>query len=142
MKELNYVGKSIIREDSFDKATGKTVYVGDMKRPNMLYAKLVLSQKAHAEIEIDKTEAMLVEGIEAIYTYDDVPSILYNSFEWHSSIKGIEDESLLNKKAMYVGDRIALVVGNSKRSVEEAISKLCIAYKELEVVIGDRKSVV
>ena len=136
MKELNYVGKSIIREDSFDKATGKTIYVGDMKRPNMLYAKLVLSQKAHAEIEIDKTEAMLVEGVEAIYTYDDVPSVLYNSFEWHSSIKGTEDESLLNKKAKYVGDRIALVVGNSKRSVEEAISKLSIAYKELEAVIG------
>lgn len=136
MGNLNYVGKSIIREDSFDKATGKTLYVGDMKRPNMLYAKLVLSQKAHAEIEIDKSEAMTVEGVEAIFTHEDVPNVVYNAFEWHSSIVAPRDEFLLNNKARYVGDRIALVVGTSKHSVEKAISKLSVAYKELEPVIG------
>lgn len=136
MRNLNYVGKSIIREDSFDKATGKTLYVGDMKRPNMLYAKLVLSKKAHAEIEIDKSEAMTVEGIEAIFTHEDVPNVQYNPFEWHSSISAPKDEYLLNNKARYVGDRIALVVGNSRHSVEKAISKLSVAYKELEPIIG------
>ncbi|MEW8974347.1 MAG: molybdopterin cofactor-binding domain-containing protein [Tissierellaceae bacterium] len=136
MKSLNYVGKSLIREDSYDKATGRTIYVGDMKRPNMLYAKLVLSKKAHAEIEIDKRDVLAVEGIKAIYTYEDVPNITYNSFEWHSSIEAVKDEYLLNKKARYVGDRIALVVGTSKRVVEKAISRLSIAYKELEPVIG------
>ncbi|WFA09083.1 xanthine dehydrogenase family protein molybdopterin-binding subunit [Tissierella sp. Yu-01] len=140
MKELNYVGKRIIREDSFDKARGKTIYVEDMKRTDMLYAKLVLSQKAHAEIEIDKTEAILVEGIVDIFTHEDVPKVLYNSFEWHSSTKAPRDEYLLNNKARYVGDRIALVIGNSKRSVEEAISKLGIAYKEMEPIIGLEKS--
>lgn len=136
MKDLKYVGKSLIREDSYDKAKGKTLYVGDMKRLNMLYAKLVLSQRAHAEIEIDKTEALEVEGIEAIYTYEDVPNILYNPFEWHVSVEAIRDENLLSGKARYVGDRIAVVVGNSKRAVELAISKLDIAYRELEPVIG------
>ena len=136
MESLKYVGKSIIREDSLDKATGKTQYVGDIIRTNMLYAKLVLSQKAHAEIEIDKLEALTVEGIEAIYTHEDVPEVMYNAFEWHSSTSALKDEYLLNKKARYMGDRIALVVGNSKHSVEKAISKLSIAYKELEPVIG------
>src|SRR5690606_17966297 len=103
MKELRYVGQRIIREDSYDKARGKTIYVGDMKRANMLYAKLVLGQKAHAEIEIDKTEAMLVDGIEAIFTHEDVPKVQYNAFEWHSSIKAPRDEYLLNNKARYVG---------------------------------------
>lgn len=136
MENLNYVGKSVIREDSYDKAIGKTMYVGDMKRPNMLYAKLVLSEKAHAEIAIDKTEALAVEGIESIYTHEDVPNVVYNAFEWHSSISAPKDEYLLNNKARYVGDRIALVVGNSKRSVEKAISKLSVAYKELGPIIG------
>lgn len=136
MQNLKYVGKRLIREDSYDKARGKTLYVGDMKRADMLYAKLVLSQKAHAEIEIDKTEAMMVKDIEAIYTHEDVPNILYNAFEWHSSTKSTRDEKLLNEKARYVGDRIALVVGKSKESVEKAISKLNIVYKELDSIIG------
>ena len=136
MTNLNYVGKSLIREDSFDKATGKTLYVGDLKRPNMLYAKLVLSKKAHAEVEIDKSESMTVEGVEAIFTHEDVPNVLYNSFEWHSSIVAPRDELLLNSKARFVGDRIALVVGKSKYSVEKAISKLSIAYKDLDPIIG------
>ncbi|WP_312702325.1 molybdopterin cofactor-binding domain-containing protein [Sedimentibacter sp.] len=135
MEKLNYVGKSVIREDSIDKATGKTLYVGDMRRTDMLYAKLVLSRKAHAEIEIDKSEAMSVEGIKAIYTHEDVPRVTYNGFEWHSSVTAPRDEYLLNNKARYVGDRIALVVGASKYAVEKAISKLSVAYKELESVI-------
>ncbi|WP_326910313.1 xanthine dehydrogenase family protein molybdopterin-binding subunit [Sedimentibacter sp. MB31-C6] len=136
MEQLKYVGKSVIREDSYDKATGKTKFICDMKRHNMLYAKLVLSKKPHAEIEVDKSEAIKVEGIEAIYTYDDVPHVLYNSHEWYAGAKEFQDEYLLCNKARFVGDRIALVVGTSKKAVQKAISKLSIAYIELDSVIG------
>ena len=50
MKELKYVGKRLIREDVYDKARGKTQYTCDRKLEGMLYAKLVLSEKALAEI--------------------------------------------------------------------------------------------
>ena len=105
MKELKYVGKSLVREDSHDKATGKTIYVGDMKRPNMLYGKLVLSEKAHADIKIYKSEAMLVDGIEAIFTHEDVPKVAYNSAEWYPGIKGVRDEFILNDRARFVGEQ-------------------------------------
>ncbi|WP_313163583.1 molybdopterin cofactor-binding domain-containing protein [Sedimentibacter sp.] len=140
MEELKYVGKSVIKEDSYDKATGKMKFICDMKRYDMLYAKLVLSDKPHAEIEIDKTEALKVEGIEAIYTYDDIPHVLYNSHEWFAGANQYKDEYLLFNRARFVGDRIALVVGKSKRIVEEAISKLSIGYKELESVVGIKQA--
>lgn len=136
MKDLNYVGKSLVRNDSYDKARGKTIYVGDMKRVNMLYAKLVLSDRAHAEIEIDKTEALEVEGIKAIYTYEDITKIKFNPFDWHSSVEGVKDQYLLSEKARYVGDKIAVVIGESKKAVEIAISKLDIAYRDIGCVIG------
>ena len=136
MERLKYVGKNVIREDAYNKVTGRTRYVCDMKRHNMLYAKLVLSQKPHAEIEVDKSEAINVEGIEAIYTYEDIPDVLYNSHEWYKGAKEYEDEYLLCNVARFVGDRIALVVGTSKKAVEKAISKLSITYKELDTVIG------
>lgn len=136
MEQLKYVGKSVIREDVYDKATGKTKFACDIKRHNMLYAKLVLSEKPHAEIEIDKSEALKVEGIEAVYTYEDVPKVLYNSHEWYVGAKEYHDEYLLCNVARFVGDRIALVVGNSKNAVENAASKLTVGYKELKSVIG------
>lgn len=136
MEQLKYVGKNVIREDSLNKATGSTRFICDMKRHNMLYAKLVLSEKPHAEIEIDKTEALKVEGIEAIYTYDDIPKVLYNSHEWYEGANEFKDEYLLCDKARFVGDRIALVVGNSKYAVEKAVSKVSVAYRELESVVG------
>lgn len=136
MEKLKYVGKSVIREDLYDKATGKTKFICDMKKHNMLYAKLVLSEKPHAEIEVDKSEALKVEGIEVIYTYDDIPHTLYNSHEWFAGANQYKDEYLLCNVARFVGDRIALVVGSSKKAVEKAVSKLSIGYKELESVIG------
>jgi len=140
MEQLKYVGKSVIREDSYDRAIGKTKFICDMKRHNMLYAKLVLSQKPHAEIEVDKSEALKVEGIEAIYTYDDVPHVLYNSHEWYAGLKEYQDEYLLCNVARFVGDRVALVVGSSKKAVEKAVSKVSIAYKELDSVIGIKQA--
>ncbi|MBP1925654.1 CO/xanthine dehydrogenase Mo-binding subunit [Sedimentibacter acidaminivorans] len=140
MEELKYVGKSIIKDDTYDKATGKTKFICDMKRHNMLYAKLVLSEKPHAEIEMDKSEALNIEGIEAVYTYDDIPHVLYNSHEWFAGGNQYKDEYLLCNRARFVGDRIALVVGKSKRVVEEAISKLSIGYKELESVVGIKQA--
>lgn len=136
MGKLKYVGKSILKEDSYDKATGRTKYVCDMKRHNMLYAKLVLSQKAHADIVIDKTEALNIEGIEAIYTYADVPKVQYNSHQWYAGATAFRDEYLLCDRARFVGDRIALVVGKTKRAVEKAVAKLNVIYKELNPVIG------
>ena len=50
--DLKYVGKSYIREDAYDKARGKTQYTCDRQIAGMLYAKLVLSEKANAEISI------------------------------------------------------------------------------------------
>lgn len=136
MEELKYVGKSLIRDDSYDKATGKTRFICDMRREGMLYAKIVMSKKAHANIEIKKDEALKVEGIVAIYTYEDVPKVLYNSHQWFEGVDSFKDEYLLSEKALFVGDRLALVVGKSKKAVEIAISKLEIIYKEINPVIG------
>lgn len=134
--DLKYVGKRIKREDGFSRATGKVKYTGDMKRKNMLYGRLLLSEHAHANIEIDTKEALKLPGITAVYTYADIPKVPYNSMEWFTGVQGHRDEYLLNPKALYHGDRIALVVGESKGIVEEALSLIKVTYKDLPPVVG------
>ena len=136
MKELNYVGKRLIREDVYDKARGKTQYTCDRKLEGMLYAKLVLSEKALAEISVSTEKAEQVPGIHAVYTHKDVPKKKYNPHNWTAGIGALEDMYILSEKARYVGDHLALVVGETKEAVEEAASLVEITYREEEPVIG------
>ena len=80
--DLKYVGKSYIREDAYDKARGKTQYTCDRQIAGMLYAKLVLSEKANAEISISTEKASRVPGIHAVFTHANVPKITYNPHNW------------------------------------------------------------
>jgi len=50
-KDLNYVGKTFPIHDAPQKVRGETVYVSDLKLPNMVYAKLLLSPIAHGFIK-------------------------------------------------------------------------------------------
>jgi xanthine dehydrogenase molybdenum-binding subunit len=136
MKNLNYVGKSLLKEDSRDKSAGKTKFICDMQREGMLYAKLLLSEKPHAHFSIDTREALAQTDIIAIYTYADIPKKLYNSHQWYPGIAAEFDEYLLSDKARFMGDRIALVVGKTKEAVERAIPKVKVHYTELPAVIG------
>lgn len=136
MKELKYVGKRIIREDVYDKARGKTEYTCDRTLHNMLYAKLVLSEKAKAEVTIHTEKALAVPGIEAVFTHVDVPDKKYNPHNWNATINCEKDMYILSEKARYVGDHLALVVGKSKEAVEEACALVKIEYQEETPVIG------
>lgn len=136
MKELKYVGKRLIREDVYDKARGKTQYTCDRRLEGMLYARLVLSEKALAEISINTEKAEQVPGICAVYTHKDVPKTKYNPHNWAPGIGAPEDMYILSEKARYVGDHLALVVGETKEAVEEAASLVEIVYREETPVIG------
>lgn len=133
---FKYVGKRIGRPDAMDKVLGKTKYTGDMERHGMLYGKLVTSKKAHAKVRIDKSKALAVEGVKAVFTYEDVPKKPYNSNQWYSGATDKEDEFILHETARHVGDRIALVLGDSMEAVEIGRKVLVVEYDELPAVIG------
>ena len=135
VSELEYVGKRYVREDAYDKARGKNRYTCDRKLTGMLFAKLVLSEKAHASVRIRKEKALSVPGIRAVFTFEDVPAKAYNPHNWSACIDSPEDQYILSDKARYVGDHLALVVGESKAAVEEAVSLVEITYGEEAPVI-------
>jgi len=134
--KYKYIGKRINRPDARDKVLGKTKYTGDLNRYGMLYGKLVTSKKAHAKVRIDKSKALAIEGVKAVFTYEDVPKKYYNSNQWYSGCSDKEDELILNKTAKHVGDRIALVLGDTMEAVERGRQALIVEYEELTAVIG------
>ena len=86
MNKYKYIGKRFQREDSLERVIGATKFLADIKRYNMLYGKLILSEKPHAEISFDFDEALKVKGIYRILTYKDIPKIPYNCMEWFTGM--------------------------------------------------------
>ncbi len=136
MKEkFKYIGKSIRKHDVKEKVTGKIKYAGDMKLGGMLYAKMLLSDAAHANIiNIDTSKAEALKGVVKVFTHRDVPKNYYNSHKWYKGVDFPRDELILTEKVRHVGDRVAIVVAKDMETVERALSLIKVEYERLPVI--------
>src|ERR687888_997024 len=70
------IGRSLPRPDGPPKVTGLTRYAGDLLRPGLLHARLILSPHAHARIAgIDARAATALPGIVGVFTARDLPLV-------------------------------------------------------------------
>lgn len=135
-EKLKYVGRSPAMHDAKEKATGKINYTGDIKKADMLYARLVLSTVAHGKIRHISTEkAEALPGVVKVYTFENTPDTLYNSHQWNPGLKVLKDERLFSEKARFVGDRIAAVVAEDAFTAKKAADLIEIDYEILEPVL-------
>ena len=71
---MKVVNQPVMKKDAMSLVTGKPVFLDDVVPDNALVVKVKRSPYAHALIEEIKIDtALKVPGIEAIYTYKDVP---------------------------------------------------------------------
>jgi len=88
---LKLVGKPTLRKDSKEKLTGEALYASEFSFPGTLYAKMVLSEHAHAKIlNIDTTSSLDIKDVITVVTGKDLQDI--------------------GKLGIYVGDRDVLAL--------------------------------
>ncbi|KLU59805.1 xanthine dehydrogenase molybdenum-binding subunit [Peptococcaceae bacterium CEB3] len=132
---LKQVGRSIPMHDAVAKATGRIRYTGDIDMPGMLHAKLLLSPVPHARIRrIETAEALAVPGVWDVFTYENTPSVLYNSQVWFAGQEASKDERLFPDTVRFIGDRVAAVVAADKETAARALSLIKVEYEELPAV--------
>ncbi|NPV56152.1 MAG: molybdopterin-dependent oxidoreductase [Anaerolineae bacterium] len=123
------------------KVTGELKYVGDMKMPRMLTAKMLLSPYAHARIKsIDYEEAEKLPGVHAVVCYKNTPRYLYNSY-----LRIFEDdiprtEQVFSDVMRFVGDRVAAVAAEDAKIAEAALKLIKVEYEELPAVFDPEKA--
>ena len=108
--------------------TGQTRFTLDENKPSgMLYMKIIFSEHAHAKIiTFNSYEASKIPGITAIYTYKDIPG------ENQIGVV-LRDEPLLpENEVTYVGQPVAIVVGNTLSACKKAVQAIEITYEPLE----------
>lgn len=127
MAKFSTIGTDTIRKDAWDKVTGAAKYNGDIKSSDMLYAEVLTSVYAHAEIvNIDIREALKVPGVQNIIT-GDYFHVLTGSY--------IQDRPpIANDKVRYFGEPVAVVIANTKEEAIRASRLIEVEYKPLPVV--------
>ena len=131
---LNVVGKSVLRRDGMGHVTGKTVYIDDLKFPDMLHLKMVRSPVPHALIKgIDFSEAEKVPGFVRAFTHNDIPKNIYTIL----CLIGVgpdEEPVLAEDRVLFKGEQIAAIVAETEEAAMEAVSRVKLDLEELPAV--------
>lgn len=136
-KDLRIVGGSRPIFDAYNKVTGRTCYTNDMKFRNMLYGKLVLSEKAHARVvAIDTSEAEKIEGVMAIATPFNTSNKKYNSALRFADHDIPKTETIFSEVVRFVGDRVCAVAAIDQKTADKAAKLIRVEYEELPAVLS------
>lgn len=117
------IGKSIRRVDGREKITGQTRYTGDLRLPDMLHCKLVLSLHAHARVRgIDVEAALRVPGVVDVVSGPQALEIAPNAKE---------SMLLAHEAIVYYGQPVVAVLADTEAASLEGAAAVVVDYEEL-----------
>lgn len=138
------VGTSPNRVDAAAKVSGKARYTEDLAMPGMRHAVYVRSPIAHGRVTSIKTApALALQGVEAVFTFQDVPQIQFatagHPFNIVPEKNDVADRLLLTDYVRHYGDAVAIVVARDVLTAERGAKLVEVEYEELPPLL-DRES--
>ena len=139
--QLCSVNKQVIKKDALALVTGKPVYVDDLAPKDCLIVKVLRSPHANAIVKsVKKTAAERVPGIEAIYTWEDVPKQRFTMAGQTYPEPSPYDRLILDQHVRYVGDPVAIIAGKDEKCVDRARKLLKVEYEVLPAILDFHQS--
>lgn len=136
------VGKEKPIHDAIQKVTGDKKYVGDMKFPNMLYAKVLFSPIAHGKIiSIDTSKAEQLTGVRAVACYKNTPQKKFNSATRFIEHEIPDTERIFDDTVRFVGDKVAAVAADTIEIAKAAIKLIEVEYEELPIIVDVEEAI-
>ncbi len=109
------IGKRISRVDSPVKVSGQAKYTYDVKRPGLLFGKILRCPYAHAKvISIDTSAAEKMQGVKAVHIIQKPNSTIH-----------------------WAGDEIVAVAAIDEPTAEDAIRAIEVKYQKLPHLVSD-----
>ena len=139
------IGARLKRKEDPKLITGNGYFSDDIQLPGMLHAAVLRSPHAHAKIKrINVEEALKSPGVVAIYTGKDlegkigpVPS------SWlvpGANLQEAPQYPLAIDRVRYVGDGVALVIGEGRYAVRDALYLIDVEYDTLLPAVGQKEA--
>jgi aerobic carbon-monoxide dehydrogenase large subunit len=133
-------GQPLKRREDLRLAAGAGKYLDDLGH-HALAAAFLRSPHAHARIvDIDVTDALAVDGLVAVYTYEDLEGrvaeplpILIPHPCLHAPRTGYV---LANGVVNHVGEPVVMVVATDRYVAEDAVERIRVTWEPLPAVVG------
>ena len=133
------INHSVHKLDAVKLVQGKPAFTADMQIPGTLFAKVLRSPHAHAEIEeIDTSKAKTLPGVAVVLTWKDLPRVVYSTAGQSDPIPGPLDMFSLDHRVRFVGDRVAFVAAETPEIAEKALALIEVKYKKLPAILDPR----
>ena len=135
---MKVVNQPLRKKDAMQLVTGQPVYVDDVTPRDCLCVKLLRSPHANAIVKsINKTAAMKVPGMEAIFTWEDVDQAgrRYTQAGQTYPEASPYDRLVIDRHVRFVGDVVAILAGADEKCVDKAMKLVKVEYEVLEPVL-------
>ena len=142
---MGEVGRSQVRVDAYDKATGRTKYYEDQMPQDALYVRIKHAEIAHGFVKsVDTSAAEAVDGVVKVLTCFDVPGITFptagHPWSMDPGHQDVADRHLLNRHVRYWGDDVAVVIAENEVAAMQGVRALKVEYEELPFVLDPQKA--
>jgi xanthine dehydrogenase D subunit len=129
-RSRDVLGTSALRPDGVAKVTGEFSFSSDMRAENMLWGATLRSPHPYARIKsIDTTKALLIAGVHAIITAEDVPGKL--TYGLISS-----DQPVFAKDVVrYMGEPVAAVAADHPETCRRALAAIVVEYEVMAPLV-------
>src|SRR5215472_8390267 len=141
------IGASVRRKEDFRFLTGAGNYTDDINRLGQLYAYILRSPHAHAEIAgIDTSNASAAPGVTAVFTGADLQigglpcGWLVNSKDGSPMVEP-PHPVLAQGKVRHVGDPVAVVIAETLEQAKDAAELVEVLYKPLPAVVASDEAI-
>ncbi|MCD4745045.1 MAG: selenium-dependent xanthine dehydrogenase [Bacteroidales bacterium] len=122
------VGTSLPKYQALETALGKRPFINDMKFEGMLYASLKFSEHPRAKIlKIDISKAKQLDGVEQVFTANDVPGERYTGLIFKDWPLMINEGEVTH----YIGDVLSGVVARTEEIARNAVKLIKVEYETL-----------
>ena len=135
---METVNQPMRKKDAMQLVTGQPVYMDDVIPQDCLIVKLLRSPHANAIVqEIDTGCALLVPGIEAIYTWKDVDQQgrRYTQAGQTYPEPSPYDRLVIDRHVRFAGDVVAILAGKDEKCVDKAMKLIKVRYEVLPAVL-------
>jgi len=138
------LGAPVLRTEDPRLLRGEGRYLDDLGQGAYEVA-IVRSPHAHARVlDIDVTGALDVDGVVAVYTYEDLPPRLRERLPVlipHPALTAARTQHVLAAgEVNHVGEAVAMVVARDRYLAEDAANRIHVAYEPLPAVVGHERA--